>query len=110
MARINRTQTKTDNQHLADKVGLRVNHLPAKKTIAVLDCFAGNGRIWRAVKRRTNKDIRVLAMDKKDIGFALPGDNLAWLKSIDLGMFDMPIQTESVIYLLQDILFVYRDM
>ena len=80
---------KTDNSYLADKVGLRVNHLPKKKTITVLDCFAGSGRIWRAVQRRTKKDIRVLAMGKKAIGFQLPGDNLAWLKGMDLIKFDV---------------------
>jgi len=80
---------KTDNSYLADKVGLRVNHLPKKKAITVLDCFAGSGRIWRAVQRRTKKDIRVLAMDKKAIGFQLPGDNLARLKGMDLTKFDV---------------------
>lgn len=81
---------KTDNSYLADKVGLRAGNLPAGKIITVLDCFAGSGRIWRAVKRRhPGKDIRVLAMDKKNIGFHLPGDNLAWLKSMDLSRFNV---------------------
>jgi len=83
-------KVKTDNSYLADKVGLRAEHLPAGHTITVLDCFAGSGRIWRAVKRRhPKKDIRILAMDKKNIGFHLPGDNLAWLKSMDLSKFNV---------------------
>lgn len=80
---------KTDNSYLADKVGLRANHLPKVKTVTVLDCYAGTGRIWRAVKRRTGKEIRVLGMDKREIGYHLPGDNLAWLKTIDLDKFNV---------------------
>lgn len=89
MATKNNIEVKTDNSYLADKVGLRVNHLPKAKVTTVLDCFAGNGRIWRAVKRRSKKDIRVLAMEKREIGFRLPGDNLAWLAEIDLSKFNV---------------------
>ena len=80
---------KTDNSYLADKVGLRVEHLPRKGEIRVLDCYAGTGRIWRAVKRRTGRDIKVLAMDKRPIGYHLPGDNLAWMSSINLSIFNV---------------------
>jgi len=80
---------KTDNSYLADKVGLRVDHLPRKGAVTVLDCFAGSGRIWRAVKRRTNRDIKVLAMDRKRIGYHMPGDNLAWLAQMDLSRFNV---------------------
>lgn len=79
---------KTDNSYLADKVGLRVKHLP-KGSITVLDCFAGSGRIWRAVRRRTDREIRILAMDKKNLGLLMPGDNLAWLSSMDLSRFNV---------------------
>lgn len=80
---------KTDNSYLADKVGLRVKHLPQRGPIVVLDCFAGSGRIWRAVKRRTNREIVILGMDKRQMGFNLPGDNLAWLAQLDLSRFNV---------------------
>lgn len=82
-------KVKTDNSYLADKVGLRVKHLPKRGTITVLDCYAGSGRIWRGVKRRTGREIRVLAMDKKNVGYHLPGDNSAWLESLDLSVFNI---------------------
>lgn len=80
---------KTDNSYLADKVGLRVKHIPKRGMVTVLDCFAGSGRIWRAVKRRTSRDIQVLAMDKKNAGYHLPGDNMTWLMSLDLSRFNV---------------------
>lgn len=80
---------KTDNSYLADKVGLRINHLPKRGVVTVLDCFAVTGRIWRAVKRRTNREISILAMDKRPIGFHLPGDNIAWLSGLDLDKFNV---------------------
>lgn len=83
------SEIKTDNSYLADKVGLRLAHLPKAKIITVLDCFAGTGRVWKAVKRRSKKDIRILAMEKREIGFRLPGDNLAWLAEMDLSRFDV---------------------
>lgn len=85
----NQKEVKTDNSYLADKVGLRINHLPRRGPVTVLDCFAGTGRIWRAVKRRTKREIRVLGMDKRNLGYHLPGDNLAWLETIDLSRFSV---------------------
>lgn len=80
---------KTDNGFLADKVGLRVKHLP-RGDIRVLDCFAGTGRVWKAVKRRIpDREIKILGMEKRNIGFNLPGDNLAWLAEIDLSRFNV---------------------
>lgn len=82
-------EVKTDNSFLADKVGLRVAHLPKSKIVTVLDCFAGTGRVWRAVKSRTKRDIRILAMERREIGFRLPGDNLTWLMDMDLSRFNV---------------------
>ena len=81
---------KTDNDFMADKVGLRAGHLPAKGEIRVLDCFAGTGRVWKAVKRRMpRREIRILGMEKRRLGFNLPGDNLAWLAEMDLSRFNV---------------------
>lgn len=38
---------------------------------------------------RSKKDIRVLGMEKREIGFRLPGDNMAWLVEMDLSRFDV---------------------
>ena len=86
---MSKSSVKTDNSFLADKVGLRVDHLPAKGDITVLDCFAGTGRIWKGVKTRTRREIKILAMDKRPIGFHLPGDNIGWLMGMDLSRFNV---------------------
>lgn len=79
-----------DNSFLTDKVYLRANHLPDGDVITVLDCFAGKGHIWKNVVHLTGRKIRRLAMDYKDgLGFHLPGNNLAWMPSLDLNYFDV---------------------
>lgn len=81
-------QTKTDNSYLGDKVYLRANHLP-NDDIILLDAYAGLGHIWQGVSNVTGRKINRLAIDKKrTIGFHLPGDNLAYLPSMDLTRFN----------------------
>jgi len=82
--------TKTDNSYLDDKVFLRAGHLPSKDKIFLLDCYAGKGRIWKKVAVVSKARIMRLAIDfKDDVGFHLPGDNLAWMQSFDLSRFDV---------------------
>ena len=85
--------TKTDNSFLADKVALRLAHLPDQKTVRVLDCFAGRGTIWAAVRKLApERDIRVLPIEiqpEEDTLFSLPGDNSRFLETLDLNRFDV---------------------
>src|SRR5688572_25502525 len=87
------TSKKTNNSYLADKVALRVAHMPKAGEVRVLDCYAGQGVIWRAVERLTGREIKVLGIDvnKPDelSGFRMPGDNRAYLEIIDLSRFDV---------------------
>lgn len=57
----------------------------------VLDCFGGQGLVWSRVKKATGIDIKYLGIDKINYGtgFYLPGDNLAYLGSIDLSRFNV---------------------
>ena len=80
---------QTDNSYLADKVMLRALHLPDGDKISVLDCYGGYGVVWDWVKRISERDISVLSIDVKDVGYALPGNNMAYLTNIDLGRFDV---------------------
>ena len=82
---------KTDNSHFEEKVRLRIDHLPEKPEILVLDCFAGTGKLWNEVKKRTGKDIKVLSIEKESgkNPLALVGSNLKYLNSIDLNKFDL---------------------
>lgn len=80
---------KTDNSHIKAKVNLRINHLP-EGDIYVLDCYSGKGIIWKEIKDRTGRNIKVLPIDiKKDNIFHLVGNNLDFLSTIDLSKFNV---------------------
>jgi len=81
---------QTDNSYLADKAALRAGHLPESDEISVLDCYGGSGKVWKAVGRLVEKNIRVLPIEIKDYGwFHLPGDNMKYLGSMDLSKFNV---------------------
>ncbi len=81
---------QTDNTYLQDKISLRLTFLP-DKDIKVLDCFAGEGIIWKTIKKNNNKKIEVLSIDKKSglDNTYLIGDNIKFLKSLNLNEFDI---------------------
>jgi len=82
---------KTDNSHIKEKIQLRLDCLPNKKTINILDCFAGKGTIWNEVKKVSKKNIQILSIEKeKDKNkLALTGSNLKYLNILDLTKFDI---------------------
>ena len=82
---------QTDNSYLSEKVQLRIESLPKKDVVYVLECFAGDGLIWKEVKRITKRNIKILRIDQKDDkkGIYLKGDNLKFLQSMDLSRFDV---------------------
>jgi len=84
-----RIRVKTNNSYLGNKVDLRINHIPENPV--VLDCFGGAGIIWKAIERATGKPIKRIGIDKIDygVGFFLEGDNMAFLKTIDLSKFNV---------------------
>lgn len=80
----------TDNSYFADKVYLRLRHLPNKQTIKVLELYAGSGKIWRAVQKLTDKNIQICNIDKKQQnGIYLIGDNIKFLKAIEFKNYDI---------------------
>lgn len=81
---------KTDNSYLYDKVWLRQKYLPDDPV--VLDCYAGNGLIWKNVQENLpGVTIKRVAIEKEpEKGkFHLAGDNLAFLTSMDLSRFNV---------------------
>jgi hypothetical protein len=82
---------KTDNSYFNEKVQLRIDSLPNKDEIFVLDCFAGTGRIWKQVKKISGKNIQVLSIEKEQgkNKTALVGSNLKYLNVLDLDKFDI---------------------
>ena len=87
-----RIEKKTDHFFFQAKLKLRLENLPPQKSLAVLDCFAGNGQIWREIKRlRPDLQIEVLSIDTKTQteGIHLIGNNLKFLRSLNLSDFDV---------------------
>ena len=81
----------TDNSFFQEKVNLRLQAISGMESVRVLDCFAGTGKIWKAVKRKSSAKIFVLGIEKergKNID-ALPGSNLKYLASMNLSRFDV---------------------
>lgn len=82
-------QTKTNNSYLHCKIRLRANHLP-NGAIKVLDLYGGEGKVWQGVEKLTQRQITRLAVDTQDYGnFHLHGDNLKFIKSLDLSQFNV---------------------
>jgi hypothetical protein len=82
---------QTDNSYLEDKIKLRLNLLPDKKEIKVIDAYSGKGTIWKNIQNRVDKKINTLKIDKekKQNDFMLLGDNEKFLASLDLDKFDV---------------------
>jgi hypothetical protein len=85
------SNVQTDNSFFEDKVALRLNHLPTKKSIKVLDIFGGDANIWDKIKKVSDKKIEHIRIDMKSdkSGAYLLGDNTKFLKAMDLSSFDI---------------------
>jgi hypothetical protein len=80
----------TDSTDFLNKVAIRRNNLPPQKELLVLDAFSGDGKIWDAVKKQTDKKITILRIEKeRSKGIYLMGDNIKFLKGMDLEKFDV---------------------
>lgn len=90
---MSKAATKTDNSELEAKVLLRLESLDAvtNSPVRVLECYGGNGTIWKEVKSRTQREIKILRIEKQSdrAGVYLKGDNLKFLGSIDFSDFDI---------------------
>ena len=83
---------KTDNSYLSDKVSMRSNHLPDKEEVNVLDAYSSNGIIWRLVQDMnpaTRFNIARLDKEASKQGFYIKTDNLRFLLSTDLNVYDV---------------------
>ena len=83
-------KTNNDSSLLESKIILRIESLPDKKQIKVLEAFGGEGVLWKEVRKRTDKKIKILSIDaNKYKRVQLQGDNIKFLKSFDLKEFDI---------------------
>ena len=84
------TKTNNDLSLIENKIRLRLMSLPDKKEINILEAFGGEGVLWKEVKKRTDKKINILSIDKEKYKKVnLQGDNIKFLKGFDLSIYDI---------------------
>jgi len=90
-SKLSKPTTKTNNTALKVKVRLRLDNLPRKRTVKVLDLFCGDGLVWQKIKESSNKDIIITSIDRKHITrkLHLVGDNTKFLQSIGIDNYDI---------------------
>lgn len=83
-------QTKTANSFTSDKVLLRAGNLP-DGDIKLLDCFAGDGTVWRLVQNVSGRKVTRTAIDTRTdiMRMYLQGDNVKIMQSMDLSRFNV---------------------
>ena len=80
------SRQQTDNSEIRLKTKIRID--VAKYGDVVLDCFHGLGRLWDSVK--PIKAVTVYGIEKeKNKGNGVWGDNVKFLKSMDLSKYDI---------------------
>ena len=85
---------KTDNSFTEEKLKLRQKALSMvnNNEANVLDCYAGKGQMWNELKKR-NKEIKlnILQIEKEEgkNKKALKGDNIKFLRELNLSKYDI---------------------
>lgn len=76
---------------MGDKIALRLNNIPKKEKLKVIDAYHGKGTIWKNIQKKYEGKIEILKIDKeqKTDEFILLGDNLKYLSSLDLSRYDV---------------------
>lgn len=77
-------QIKTDNSRFDLKIAIRKNCVGDKTRLNILDCFAGRGKCWHSIPGHN-----VIGLDIKKTNGNLIGDNVKFLKGMDLNKFDV---------------------
>ncbi len=96
------------NKSSYTKMRLRVENLPKKKVVKVLEAYGGRNIVWNSVKTKvSNKDIRVLSIDGVETsGIQLRGDCQKFMTGMNLQAFDIiDLDAYSVPYKLLRIIF-----
>lgn len=84
------TKTNNDAEMLQGKINLRIESVSELEEVTVLELFGGEGILWNEVKKQTGKKIEILSIDKnKYKRLQLQGDNIKFIDSIDLSIFNV---------------------
>lgn len=95
--------------YIAEKVSQRIKHLSDKKDINILNCFTGQHLIWNEIKRKVNKNIKTVCIDFKSCDNMSNGDNVKFLRAMNLNKYDIiDLDTSKVPYSQLKIIFEKR--
>jgi hypothetical protein len=87
-------EKKTDNDHLSKKLALRMfavdRLLRRGQSVRVLDCFAGQGTLWRLLQREYTNRITTVGIDRAwNRGARYLGDNRRYLNFMSLEDYNL---------------------
>ena len=81
---------KNDNSHLKNKISLRIENLPDKTSLKILDCFHGEGLIWKKITETVKtKKIVINKVDIKEKGDSLKINIYKILPTLTLSEYDI---------------------
>lgn len=89
---MSKVQTDNDEKYLSVKIDLRQRIVNELKEVFCLECYGGDGIMWDRLRlSNPGKEITVLRIDQKEDkkGVYLKGDNLKFIKSINLNQFNI---------------------
>jgi hypothetical protein len=73
-------------------VALRLNNIPKKERLSVIDAYHGAGTIWKNIQKKYPGKINILKIDKEEKdneSFIFIGDNEKYLSSLNLSNYDV---------------------
>jgi hypothetical protein len=83
----------TENSNLSKKVKIRLEAIESlsNEKLSILDCYSADGTLWDIVKKLTTKNLTVIRIEKRESakGSYLQGNNLKYLKGLDLNEYDI---------------------
>lgn len=83
---------KKKSTHFGEKIKLRVDAISEMEFVSVLDCYHGDGTIWKTIKETTKKDIYVLGIEKnksKSAFKVITGDNAKVVPTLDIKKYNV---------------------
>jgi hypothetical protein len=82
---------KNDNDNLTSKINLRLEVLKLVENPNILDCFHGNGILWKLIENKLNKKLTITGIEKiKDKGDSdFYGDCMKFLPNLDLSVYNI---------------------
>lgn len=84
------TATNNSLNFLPLKVNMRVDSIKSFKEVNILDCFHGEGKLWKAVQKKSTAKINITGIDINDYNNgSILMDSLKFIQTNDLSQYDV---------------------